>query len=173
MVHSALQQPAAALWLYVFVVIILLVLSWVGATSASKWDSSGNMRIRGGLAVLVLALIVGIVLYFLVAADIQQWAWFIALMPTAILLFGIYFAVFAVFGQVMFWIGSLIALFVMIWLVYYAFTEQIWSLLAFPIIYLIILIMGGFGFAAWKKWSKDNVVGTEEILSGMESEGSM
>lgn len=170
MVHSALQQPAAALWLYVFVVIILLVLSWVGASSMSKWDQNGNMRVRGGLGFLIVAIILGIIVYFLIAADIQQWAWFIALLPTAILLFGIYFAFFAVFGQVMFWIGSLIALFVMIWLIYYAFVNQVYSLLAFPIIYLIIIIAGGFGFAAWKRWSNDNVLGTEELLSSLEGD---
>ncbi len=167
MVHPALQTPAAALWLYVFVVIILLVLSWVGASSMSRYDQNGNMRVRGGLGFLIIAIILGIIIYFLVAADIQQWAWFIALLPTAILLFGIYFAFFAVFGQVFFWIGSLIALFVMIWLVYYSFVEQHWSLLAFPIVYLIIIISGGFGFAAWKKWQGDNSgMGVEEIIMG-------
>lgn len=168
MVHPALNAPAASLWLYVFVVIILLVLSWVGASSMSQYDQTGNMRVRGGLGFLIIAIILGIVIYFLVAADIQQWAWFISLMPTAILLFGIYFAFFAVFGQVFFWIGSLIALFVMIWLVYYSFVEQHWSLLAFPIIYLVIIISGGLGFSAWKKWSEDKSGAVEEILMGSE-----
>lgn len=170
MVHSALQQPSSSLWLYVFVVIILLVLSWVGASSMSKWDQNGNMRVRGGLGFLIIAIILGIVIYFLIAADIQQWAWFIALLPTAILLFGIYFAFFAVFGRVFFWIGSLIALFVMIWLVYFSFVNQTWSLLAFPIIYLIIIIAGGFGFAAWRKWQMSNpALGTEELLGKVET----
>jgi len=171
MVHQALSTPAAALWLYVFVVIILLVLSWVSAASMPQWDQNGNMRVRGGLGFLIIAIILGIIIYFLIAADIQQWAWFIALLPTAALLFGIYFAFFAVFGQVMFWIGSLIALFVMIWLVYYSFVNQHWSLLAFPIIYLIIVILGGFGFSAWKKWKGENPdVLTEEILGSMDDE---
>jgi len=174
MVHSALSAPASALWLYVFVVIILLVLSWVSTASFPQWDRTGNMKIRGGLGFLIIAIILGIIVYFLVAADIQQWAWFVALLPTAILLFCIYFAFFAVFGQVMFWIGSLLALFVMIWLVYYAFVNQAWSLLAFPVIYLILVILGGVGMASWRRFNSDGVVVvSEEIYYSEDGEEMM
>ena len=84
--HNIFEQPATALWVYVYVVIILLVLSWIGASVGSTFDQDGTMRFRGSLGFLLVAILLGVLVYFLVAANIQQWAWFVALLPTALLL---------------------------------------------------------------------------------------
>ena len=106
---------------------------------------------------VLLAVILGIVLFFLIASGIEQWAWFIALLPIAVLLFAVYFAIFAAFGKVVFLIASFVALFVMIWLVYFSFINQAWSLLAFPIIFLVMALVMGFGWGAWNRRSVSNL----------------
>jgi hypothetical protein len=168
MVDTAFHTPEAPLWLYVFVVIILLVLAWIGAGMLTAYTGlGGNMQARGGWVSVILAIILGIVIYFLIAAGIEDWAYFVAFLPTAILLFGIYFAFFAAFGAVSFWIGTIIALFVMIWLTIYAFTEQQWAFLAFPIVYLIMVIAGGAGWGMWAGYKNKKGGDMKEMRSMM------
>lgn len=170
MVHDIFEQPATALWVYVFAVIILMVLSWIGASTASSFDPYGHNRFYGGLLFLIVAILLGVLVYFLVAADIQEWAWFIALLPTALILFGIFFAFFGVFGPVGFWIGVVIALFVSVWAIYEAVVTQTWSILMFPIVFLLIAIAGGLGYGMWARWSKENPLATEHMLGILRDE---
>jgi hypothetical protein len=172
MVHELFTQPTTALWVYIFSVIILLILSYLAASAMRKYDKEGHMRARGGLAALLIAIILGIVIFFLISSGQNDWGWFLALLPVAILLFGIYFAVFFALGRVLYLLATIVALFLMIWLVYYAIvTPNQWPLLAFPIIFLILLIIGGVGMGMYGRMKKEQ---TSDILSevGLSSEKS-
>lgn len=173
MVHNIFNQPPTALWVYVFAVIVLLVLSWIGASTASSLDPRGSGRMYGGLLFLVISILLGVLVYFLVAADVQEWAWFIALLPTAIVLFGIYFAFFGVFGPVGFWIGVVVAFFVMVWTIYEAVATQTWSILMFPIVFFLIAIAGGLSYGMFTKWNKENPLATEQLFKVLKDEHEM
>lgn len=151
MVSSVFSQPSSAIWVYVFTVLIILVILLIGSSLMPyRMDKNGNIRMRAGLGFLLVALILGIIVYFLGAGGIEQWAWFIALMPVALVLFGVYFTFFFAMGQVMLLIGTIIAFIVMVWAVYYAFVTPVYSILAFPIIFIILVILGGIGWGKMK-----------------------
>lgn len=173
MVSQVFTQPGSALWLYVFVVLIIIVLLLIGSNMMPSNMDRHGARLKVGLGFLIIAIVLGIVIYFLIASNIEQWAWFIALLPTAILLFAIYFAFFGAMGNIMLIIGTFIALFVMIWVIYYAFANGQWSLLAFPIIYIILAIMGGVGWGMWNKNGKSRRSTRREMSESALSEPSL
>lgn len=165
MVHDLFaQHPYSALWLYVFAVIILLVLSYIGVSVAGrKYDANGNKRMSGGLAALLIAIILGLVIWFILTSSNVKWAWLLSLLPVALLLFGIYFAVFMSLGKVMFFIAFLVALLISIWLIYFVAISGQFELLAFPIVFLVLIIVGGLGWGMWNKRVKQGP--TSDILS--------
>lgn len=157
MVSEVFSQPGSALWVYVFVVLIILVIMLIGSSLMPyKMDKSGNLRMKAGLGFLIIAIILGIIVYFLAANGIEQWAWFIALMPVALVLFGVYFTFFLAMGNVMLIVGIVIAFAVMVWALYYAFVTPLYSILAFPLIFLILIISGG---VTWGKMNSNGKKG--------------
>jgi len=157
MASEIFSQPGAALWVFVFAVLIILVIMLIGSSLMPyRMDKNGNMKLKAGLGFLIVAIILGIIVYFLVAANIEQWAWFLALLPVALILFGVYFTFFLAMGSIMLLIGTIIAFIIMIWILYYAFVTPLYSILAFPLIFLILIIVGGVGWGAMngKKYKK-------------------
>jgi len=181
MVSEVFAQTGSALWVYVFAVLIILVIMLIGSSLMPyKMDKSGNMKLKAGLGFLIVAIVLGIVVYFLAAANIEQWAWFIALLPVALILFGVYFTFFFAMGTVMLLIGTIIAFIVMIWILYYAFVTPLYSILAFPLIFLILIIVGGIGWGAMngkkkgKKMRGDmNEMGDMSEMESAKSEASL
>jgi hypothetical protein len=167
MVSEVFSQPGAALWVYVFVVLIILVIMLIGSSLMPyKMDKTGNLKMKAGLGFLIVAIILGIIVYFLEASNVEQWAWFIALMPVALVLFGVYFTFFFAMGSVMLLIGAIIAFIVMVWVVYYAFVTPLYSILAFPLIFLILVILGGIGWGSMNK-KKSRRGGKQRMMESM------
>lgn len=167
MVSEVFSQPGAALWVYVFVVLIILVIMLIGSSLMPyKMDRTGNLKMKAGLGFLIVAIILGIIVYFLEASNVEQWAWFIALMPVALVLFGVYFTFFFAMGSVMLLIGAIIAFIVMVWVVYYAFVTPLYSILAFPLIFLILVILGGIGWGSMNK-KKSRRGGKQRMMESM------
>lgn len=170
MVSEVFSQPGAALWVYVFVVLIILVMMLIGSSLMPyRMDKTGNLRMKAGLGFLIVAIILGIIVYFLIASNVEQWAWFIALLPVALVLFGVYFTFFFAMGSVMLLIGTIIAFIVMVWTVYYAFVTPLYSILAFPLIFLILVILGGVGWGSMNKKKSHRRAGRERMSQKSQS----